>query len=430
MISAKKILLPLSLVLILGHLLLLFNPGKPIIIYSIVWIALSVLYLSYFLVLNKEGLNHSLITKLVTAAVVIRILFLFSQPVGSDDIYRYMWDGKTQDAGINPYLYKPVDDKLNFLHSEILPSKMNFKEMKTIYFPLSQWLFYIGYKLSGESVWAYKLLLLLSELVTLFLLYKILEKLRIDKKYLLLYALAPLPIIQFALDAHLDGFGLPLLLAFVYFYLGNKKILSAVFLGLSFSIKPVGVLILPILFLHEKKNTDKLLMVSIPFFAFGVQFLPYIFTSNPFEAFMIYTRNWFYNGLVFNLLNSIIHNNQTTRFWCSLLLIISLVPVYLSKKIFMDKIYFAVMLLMIFSPVVHPWYITWVLILVVITRKASGIYFAAAASLTSLTVLNYQLNGVWKDYLLVQIVEYVPVIALLVYEFVKSEKEKQLPTVS
>ncbi|MDP2039010.1 MAG: hypothetical protein Q8L04_16650, partial [Ignavibacteria bacterium] len=426
MISTKRILLPLSMLLALGHLPLLFDFGKPIIAYSVVWIGLSVLYLLYYFIIQKEELNHEIISKLLTAAIVIRILFLFSQPVGSDDVYRYMWDGKTQDAGINPYLYKPADEKLNFLHSDILPSKMNFKEMKTIYFPLSQWLFYVGYKLSGEAVWAYKLLLLLSELLTLFLLYKILAKLNIAKKYLLLYALAPLPIIQFALDAHLDGFGLPLLLAFIYFYLADKKIISAIFLGLSFSIKPVGVLILPILFLREKKITNKLLMVTVPFIAFGIQFLPYIFSANPLEAFLIYTRNWFYNGLVFNLLNSFIHNNQTTRFWCSVVLLVSLVPVYFSKKILLDKIYFAVMLLMIFSPVVHPWYISWVLILVVLTRKWSGAYFAAAASLTSLTVLNYQLNGVWKDYLAVQIVEYVPVIALLIFEFLKSEKEAEL----
>ncbi len=430
MTSAKKIFLYLSVLLILGHLPLLLDLGNPITIYSIVWIGLSVIYLLHFFILKEGEIKQDLIYRLIAATVVIRIIFLFSQPVGSDDVYRYMWDGKTQDAGINPYLYKPVDEKLNFLHSDILPLKMNFREMKTIYFPLSQWLFYVGYKLSGESVWAYKLLLLLSEILTLFLLFKILGKLNVDKKYLLIYALAPLPIIQFALDAHLDGFGLPLLLAFIYFYLNDKKILSAIFLGLSFSIKPVGILILPILFLREKKITEKLLMVTVPFIAFGIQFLPYIFTSNPFEAFIIYTRNWFYNGLVFNLLNSIIHNNQTTRLWCSLLLIISLVPVYFSKKIFIDKIYFAVMLLMIFSPVVHPWYISWVLILVVVTRKWSGIYFVAAVSLTSLTVLNYQLNGVWKDYLLVQIVEYVPVIALLIYEFAKSEKEKLLSTVN
>jgi predicted neutral ceramidase superfamily lipid hydrolase len=106
------------------------------------------------------------------------------------------------------------------------------------------------------------------------------------------------------------------------------------------------------------------------------------------------------------------------------------VPVYFSKKSFLDKIYFAVVLLMIFSPVVHPWYIAWVLVTAVITGKWSGIYFASAASLTSLTVLNYQINGIWKDYLPVQFIEYVPVIIWLAYEFAKSEREKQFDAVS
>lgn len=427
--SSKKTIIPLA-ALVIGYGFFAFDITNPIIIYSAVWIGLSVLFIYFSYRLMNFKPSRKLIYIFVTSGILVRLFFLFGQPIGSDDVYRYMWDGKIQDAGINPYLYKPVDKELNSLHSDILPSKMNFQNMKTIYFPLSQWLFYLGYNLSGESVWAYKLLLLLSELLTLFLLYKIFVKLKIETKFILLYALAPLPIIQFALDAHLDGFGLPLLLAFIYYYLDDRKIISAIFLGLSFSIKPVGVLILPILFLREKKILDKLLMCTVPFIAFGVQFLPYIFTSNPFEAFLIYTRNWFYNGLVFNLLNSFIHNNQTSRLWCSILLCISLVPVYFIKKNFIDKIYFAVLLLMIFSPVVHPWYITWTLVLAIVAQKWSGIYFAAAASLTSLTVLNYQLNGVWKDYLLVQIAEYVPVMILIVYEFLKSKKENTLITTS
>ncbi|MFA7421168.1 MAG: hypothetical protein WCZ90_15910 [Melioribacteraceae bacterium] len=428
--SAKKTFLPLAIALVLGHGFFFFDLTKPITLYSAIWIGLSILYLCFSYSIMKWEPTTKLFYFLVYAGVLVRLFFIISQPIGSDDVYRYMWDGKIQDAGINPYLYKPVDEGLNSLHSDILPSKMNFQNMKTIYFPLSQWLFYLGYKVSGEAVWAYKLLLLLSEILTIFLLFKILVKLKIETKFILLYVLAPLPIIQFALDAHLDGFGLPLLLAFIYYYLNDRKIISAIFLGLSFSIKPVGVLILPILFLREKKITDKLYMCAIPFIAFAVQFLPYIFTSNPFEAFIIYTRNWFYNGLVFNLLNSFIHNNQISRLWCSILLCISLSPVYFIKKNFIDKIYFAVLLLMIFSPVVHPWYIAWTLILAIVAQKWSGIYFAAAASLTSLTVLNYQLNGVWKDYQLVQIAEYVPVMFLIVYEFLKSKKENTLNTTS
>lgn len=426
MTNQKKTFIILCLVILAGFLPFAFKFAKPVIVYSIVWISLSFIYLFFCFQITLIEIEKRTIFFFIALSILIRFLFLFSDPIGSDDVYRYMWDGKTQDAGINPYLYKPVDPELTALHSDILPSKMNFQNMKTIYFPLSQWLFYIGYKVSGENVWAYKLLLLISEILTLLLLYKIISTLKVQTKFVLLYALAPLSIIQFALDAHLDGFGLPLLLSFIYFYLNEKKLLAAIFLGLSFSIKPVGVLILPILFLREKKFSTKLMMVTIPIIAFGVQFLPYILTSNPFEAFLVYTRNWIYNGLVFNILNSFIHNNQTTRLWCSIFLVISLLPIYFSKKQFLDKVYFTLLILMIFSPVVHPWYIAWLLIFSVLTMKWSGIYFSAAASLTSLTIVNYHTDGIWKDFLLVQIIEYVPAMILLFYEFIKSKNEERV----
>ncbi len=426
MTNQKKIFIILNILILAGFLPFALELADPIIVYSIVWISISFLFLFLFFQITRIEIEKRTVFFFIALSILIRFFFLFSDPIGSDDVYRYMWDGKTQEAGINPYMYKPIDPKLNFLHSDILPSKMNFQNMKTIYFPLSQWLFYFAYKVSGENVWAYKLLLLISEILTLFMLYKILCSLKVQTKLVLLYALAPLSIIQFALDAHLDAFGLPLLLSFIYFYLNEKKLLAAIFLGLSFSIKPVGVLILPILFLREKKISTKLMLVTVPFIAFGVQFLPYIFSSNPFEAFLIYSRNWIYNGLVFNLLNSFIQNNQTTRLLCSMLLVISLLPIYFSKKQFLDKIYFAVLLLMVFSPVVHPWYIAWLLILSILAMKLSGVYLSAAASLTSLTIVSYYTNGIWKDFILVQLVEYLPVLVLLIYEFKKSKNEEKV----
>jgi hypothetical protein len=339
-----------------------------------------------------------------------------------------MWDGKLQAHGINPYLYNPTDEHLKIFHSDLLPAALNFKEMKTIYFPLSQWLFYSGYKLSGESVWGYKFLLFLFELLTLAAIFLSLKKLKIDLKYSLLYALCPLTIFQFGIDAHLDGFGLPLLLFSLYFYFDNKKILSAVLLGLSLSIKPVGVVIIPIFFLNEKSIFDKMKIVVIPFAAFFLQFVPYITAANPFESFFIFTKNWYFNGFVFNIFNSVFNNNQTSRLICGILLIVSLIPLYFSKKELIQKIYFALMLLMIFSPVVHPWYLAWIAILLPITKMRSGIYFIAAGSLTAFTILNYQLYGVWKDYWFVLLIEYLPLLYLILTEIIKSSPSETIPT--
>ena len=429
MTTKNKILFFVSSAALLVSISLLhFLSLIAIISYTTIFILSSAIYLFISWYIFKNEVRTKDVYLLIFLALLLRLSFISTTPIGSDDVYRYMWDGKIQSNGINPYLYTPIDEHLNSFHSDLLPAALNFKEMKTIYFPLSQWLFYTGYKLSGESVWGYKLLLFLFEMLTLAAIFLLTRKMKIDLKYSLLYALCPLSIFQFGIDAHLDGFGLPILLFSLYFYLDNKKILSAIFLGLSLSIKPVGLVIIPIFFLNEKNILDKIKIAVIPFIAFFVQFIPYITTTNPFEAFFIFTKNWYFNGFVFNIFNTIFSNNQTSRLICGILLVVSLIPLYYSKKALVEKIYFALMLLMIFSPVVHPWYIAWIAILLPIAKMKSGVYFIAASSLTAFTILNYQLYGIWKDYWFVMIIEYVPLLFLFFFELTKDYSFKKILT--
>ena len=48
-------------------------------------------------------------------ALIFRLTLLPSTPTLSDDIFRYIWDGRVQLAGINPYLYAPDDPALYHL---------------------------------------------------------------------------------------------------------------------------------------------------------------------------------------------------------------------------------------------------------------------------------------------------------------------------
>jgi len=421
--SQSKVLLILSaLVLCFLFLSIHILNIKPIITYSIIYISSSIIFIFISFLILKNEIPFRYVVGFIAVGILLRVSFISVNPIGSDDYYRYMWDGKVQSAGINPYLYLPHDPALLNLHSEIIPKLINNPELKTIYFPLSQWLFYAGYSLSGEAIWGYKLLLFVSELMTLLALFLLIKKKNLPEKYILLYALCPLPIIQFSLDAHLDGFGLPLLILALFFYTDNKKILSLIFLGLSFSIKPVGLLFLPILFFNEKKLTDRIKIVFIPAMAFGFQFLPYIFSSNPFEAFFIYAKHWTFNGIVFNIIDSFIQNNQTSRIISGIFLVICFLPFVFNKLDLIHKYYYSVLLLMIFSPVVHPWYIAWLAVLLPIIPKWSGIFYVSLSSLTVFTVLNYQLNGLWKEYPIVLVLEYIPVISIFIYELRKETK--------
>jgi alpha-1,6-mannosyltransferase len=360
----------------------------------------------------------------IGVSVLIRLSFITTLPVGSDDVYRYLWDGKVQTSNINPYRYAPNAPELSHLHSQLLPASVNHIEMKTLYFPLSQWAFIVAYQMSGENFWGFKLLLLAAELATGFGLYLVLKKLAIPLKFLLIYALCPLPIIEFALDAHLDGLGLPLFIIALFFFLDRKQFLSYVFLGLAISIKPVALVVLPVLLFHEAGLWNRVKIVLVPTGIVAVQFLPYVFTSNPFEGLFTFAQNWTFNGPVFEILFSFINDNQTARIICALLLGAVLLTISLGKKDLIGKIYLSVLFLLLFSPVVHPWYVAWMVVLLPIVRQWSGITFAATASLTCYTLLQYKLAGFWVQSPIVLILEYLPVLVLLSWELLREYRER------
>ncbi len=417
--TKKNILFISIIILCVLFSLFSFSKLKPVENFTIIYISSSLLFVLICFMIFKIELHFKEVAALLIVGMLIRISFINTQPIGSDDVYRYMWDGKVQANGINPYTYTPNSNALQTLHSELLPRLVNYPEFKTIYFPFSQWLFYAGYQISGENVWGYKLLLLVFELLTILALFLLIKKIGLPRKFILFYVLCPLPIIHFSIDAHLDGFGLPLLLFSILFYLNQRKILSLIFLGLSLSIKPVGLLLIPIFFFNEKNILERIKIIIIPFIAFFIQFIPYIFTSNPFEMFFFYAKNWTFNGIVFNIINAFINNNQTTRSFCAFLLVIALIPLFISKKEVIFKFYYSILILFIFSPVVHPWYIAWLAILLPLYPRWSGFIFICLSSLTSITVLNYQLTGKWNDYPLVLAAEYIPLFFCLGWELMK-----------
>src|ERR1700704_4003986 len=44
--------------------------------------------------------------------LTMRLLLVNEEPLLSTDLYRYIWDGRVQGAGINPYLHVPADPAL------------------------------------------------------------------------------------------------------------------------------------------------------------------------------------------------------------------------------------------------------------------------------------------------------------------------------
>src|SRR5687767_5276317 len=108
---------------------------------------------------------RSLFLIVILFAVLFRLSILFSPPYLSDDIYRYVWDGRVQAAGINPYRYLPSAPELVQLRDDKIYPKINRRDYApTIYPPLAEGLFFLTTRISESVVWM-KLTMLVFEVV-------------------------------------------------------------------------------------------------------------------------------------------------------------------------------------------------------------------------------------------------------------------------
>ena len=57
---------------------------------------------------------------IVLGAIAVQLAALSAPPRGSDDLYRYIWDGRVQAAGIDPYSYSPAAPQLVSLRDPFL----------------------------------------------------------------------------------------------------------------------------------------------------------------------------------------------------------------------------------------------------------------------------------------------------------------------
>jgi hypothetical protein len=420
----KNILYSLLVINFLIYFLFYFTFKNQITLFTATSILLSALFIILIILIRKIEVSKKVLTLIIFAGIIFRIILIPTTPIASDDVYRYLWDGKVQANGINPYTYAPNDEALKHLHSELLPEKVNFPHLKTIYPPYSQWIFLLAYLIAGESVLGIKILLLISEIFTILLIYLTLKNFRLNEKYVLVYALSPLPILQFFIDAHVDGFGITLFALFFYFLSQNKLLYSYFALGLSITSKLITLMVYPFL-LKGRSIKNFLALIIVPTVTVALVYLPYSINGFPFESLFIFAQKWHSNGAVFTLFQKIFNDNYLSRIFSMSLFFLSFIWLYFSKKDFIDKAYLIFILFFIFSPVVHPWYLTWLAFLTAINFRWSGIAFISTISIANIYALNYILNKKWEmnDWFL--LLEYLPVVILLLWEefnFVKNKR--------
>jgi alpha-1,6-mannosyltransferase len=219
---------------------------------------------------NKFPANTLLII-LIGGALFRLILVPLDPPRLSTDIYRYVWDGRLQGAGINPYLYVPVDPRLAGLRDDSIYPNINRKEYaRTIYPPVAQMFFFVVTRVT-QSIPGFKCVLVALDLVTVGLVAATLRAIGQPAERVIAYAWHPLPIFEFGGSGHIDALMI-CFIALALFARAHQKFGIAGFaLGAATLVKFFPVILLPAIYRRWEKKLPIVFATTIV-----VCYLPYV----------------------------------------------------------------------------------------------------------------------------------------------------------
>lgn len=187
------------------------------------------------------------LSALLAVAVLMHLPLLVAAPYFSSDIYRYVWDGRVQGAGINPYLYVPNDPVLAGLRdTAIWPLINRAAYATTIYPPAAEALFFLVTRI-GASVIAMKIAFVALEAVTIWVLIRLLDRDAVPRGRAMILAWSPLAANEIAGSGHIDAVMMALVVLALLLRQNGARLLSGVALGLAILTKFLPLAVAPAL---------------------------------------------------------------------------------------------------------------------------------------------------------------------------------------
>lgn len=288
-------------------------------------------------------------------AAVWHLLFLLKPPGLDDDIHRYVWDGRVQRLGYNPYILAPSNPALNGLHTTETRT-LNNPDVPSPY-PAGAQLFFRAVTAIHESVFALKVAFVLCDLAVVLVLLDVLRKNQQAMHWILAYAWHPLLATEVAGSGHVDIVGALLLLVSAVALRRRWRAVAAVAFALAVGVKFLPIVLVP-LYWRRLRIRDALLAV----FVFGLLYLPFLERSRiPTGSLGTYVQSFRFNDPLFAMLERIL----APQFVVVLAVLAGIVKAIRlrtrSAEWSWDAFAWPMAASLLFAPVVYPWYLLWLL---------------------------------------------------------------------
>ena len=343
---------------------------------------------------------------IIVTALLLRLISLYGEPLFEDDYFRYMWDGYQTVTTMDPYTLAPSAffDREDFPESfDPILSLINYPDIATVYGPVTQWIFALGYLIDAAEVWPLQLLAGLADIILMLVLYRLGAG-----NALLLYAWSPLVLKEFSLTAHPDIYALLAMFLGVLAAAKKQVWLAGVCLALAVGSKVFAILVLP--YLLARRWSVRYWAILCGWFVITIGLITAFFGSVKIwfpDGLQAMAGSWLFNSAVYLLLLEVLPAQAIKIFLLICFSIVtgiicftrlmdarkrSLAPVdhnALSKPAALwsntedgfrgDWLF---MLFLLALPVVNPWYVIWVLPFATLTPRWWSWTFAYACLLS------------------------------------------------
>ena len=317
-------------------------------------------------------------------ALLLRLVAVQAEPLLEDDHFRYLWDGMRTVQHFYPYRQAPSAffglNNLAAPWQDIL-SGINNPEIPTIYGPVLQALFALAHLLAPGQIGAVQGLLLLVDLGCMALL----ARQGVGRRWLLAYALHPMILKEAMASAHPDGLvALWLLLALLLWQRGRMRWTGAL-LGLAVATKVAALVVVP-LFLFGPQPGRAFWRTSAAL-AFGfvaalsLAYLPFLVAGgSDAVGLKTFAAQWRFNPLLFRIIEAVAPHDLA-RPVAGLLVAAGVAALAWRRRdaatkgrdAAMPPVDSALLMLLLMSPVVNPWYALWALGPAVAARAPLGV---------------------------------------------------------
>ena len=242
--------------------------------------------------------RHVVVIGLLLAAVW-HTAFLFVPPGADDDIHRYVWDGRLQRLGYNPYIVVPSDPAVAGLHTSATRT-LNNPNLPSPY-PAGAQLFFRAVTAIHESTFAFKVAFEICDLAIVFVLLYLLRSSGRGAHLVLAYAWNPLLAIEVAGSGHIDIVCALLLAVSAAALMRRWRATATIAIGLAIAVKFLPIVLLP-LYWKRVRIRDAVLAAAVV----GLLYLPFLNHGRiPIGSLATYVQTFRFNAPVFAALDQI-----------------------------------------------------------------------------------------------------------------------------